>query len=418
MVVVGGDTTSGWERAADTFKANFSEHGELGAACAVYADGKKVVDVWGGVADSRTGRPWVEDTVALVFSTTKGATAICAHMLAERGQLDLDAPVVTYWPEYGTNGKELTLVRWFLSHQAGVPAVDAELSLEEMCAWEPVIQALEAQQPFWVPGEQHLYHALTYGFLVGEVVRRVSGRSLGTFFGEEVAQPLRLDAWIGTSAEVEPRVAHLVMDPPPADAEATLREFFAKLGLNGQSIDTMTAAMKDAEEDPSSVAARSINLGGALPDGLVTDEGGHNSRIVRAAEVPGSNMVADARSIAHMYAATIGEVDGVRLLQPETVEIASVNQTAGIPAYGQPPGLEEFDEAIGGGIGLGFTLPSRLMPLLGPRSFGHPGAGGSVGFADPDTGIAFAYVMNRMSSDINDSRAIRLTDAVRSCLEA
>jgi CubicO group peptidase (beta-lactamase class C family) len=173
--------------------------------------------IWGGVADTLTGRSWTGDTIVLVMSTTKGATAICANMLVERGQLDLDAPVVTYWPEFGAAGKEHIKVRWLLTHQAGLPFVDGPLTFEEACAWEPVIHALERQPPLWEPGTAHAYHAVTYGFLVGEVVRRISGISLGQFFRREVADPLALDAWIGLPAAQDHRAARLVAPPPPTD---------------------------------------------------------------------------------------------------------------------------------------------------------------------------------------------------------
>src|SRR6476660_5948628 len=186
---VRGDVEVGGGAVADTFRANFEGNpGEVGAACCVYVGGRPVVDLWAGFADREASRPWNEDTIALVASTTKGATAICAHLLAQRGELDLDAPVVKYWPEFGAAGKEHIPVRWLLSHQAGLPTVDAKLTRAEALAWEPVIHALEVQAPFWEPGVAHGYHALTYGHLVGEVVRRIDGRSLGTFFHDEFAE--------------------------------------------------------------------------------------------------------------------------------------------------------------------------------------------------------------------------------------
>jgi CubicO group peptidase (beta-lactamase class C family) len=175
--VVDGDVASGWEPVADAFRTNFAEHGELGAACSVYAGGECVVDLWGGVADRATGAPWTRDTVALVMSTTKGATAIVANRLAARGEVDLDAPVAEYWPEFGVNGKEQTKVRWLLTHQAGLPYVERELTLADACAWDPVVEALASQAPLWEPGTRHAYHAFTYGFLIGEVVRRATGRT-------------------------------------------------------------------------------------------------------------------------------------------------------------------------------------------------------------------------------------------------
>ena len=204
---VRGNVEKGWGKVADVFRANFEGNpGEVGAACCVYVGGRPVVDLWAGFADREASRPWNEDTIALVASTTKGATAICAHLLAQRGELDLDAPAADYWPEFGAAGKEQILVRWLLSHQAGLPVVDSPLTFEDACAWHPVIRALEAQRPLWQPGTEHLYHAHTFGFLVGEVVRRITGKTLGTFFADEVAAPLGLSAWIGLPAEQEERV--------------------------------------------------------------------------------------------------------------------------------------------------------------------------------------------------------------------
>lgn len=408
MSGVQGHAEPGWEAVADVFAANFAEGRELGSACCVYADGEPVVDLWGGRADDE--RPWREDTVVLAFSTTKGATAICAHMLVERGLLDLDAPVTDYWPEYGAAGKEGTLVRWLLSHRAGVPALDAELTLEEVCAWEPAIRAIEAQPPFWAPGEEYLYHAVSYGFLVGEVVRRIAGTSLGAFFADEVAGPLGLSTWIGTPAEVEPRVARLVLDPPAEDPEGLLLEALARAGIEAEAAPVVFELMRAYWGEP--LLARSVDLGGAFADGLLT----YNLRSVREAELPGANLVTDARSLARMYAAAVGEVDGVRLLRPETVAAACVPQTDGTRLYNEPAGLAEFAELFEMRFGLGFLLPMRSTPLLGPRSFGHGGAGGSLGCADPVSGVGFGYVMNRLTTDGSDRRAAGLAEAVRGCL--
>jgi CubicO group peptidase (beta-lactamase class C family) len=413
---VEGHVEPGWQKVADAFAANFDERGEVGASCCVYAEGRPVVDLWGGVADRRTGRRWLEDTVALVFSTTKGATAICAHMLVERGDLDLDAPVAAYWPEFGTEGKEQLRVRWLLSHQAGLPVIDRSLTLEEACAWDPVIRALESQKPLWTPGKQHLYHALTYGFLVGELVRRVTDKSLGRFFSDEIAGPLELNSWIGLPEEVEPRVAHLDAEAPQTDIGARLAALATQMGAEP------TAALEAAEKwqtmlgDPTSVVRRISTLGGALPE-LITEEGGANSRVFRAAEFPAANLVTDARSAARMYAATVGEVDGVRLVAPTSVDEMCVVQTTPSQTFGIPPGTESLAEALSAPYALGFIRPSRLFPMLGASSFGHTGAGGSLAFADRDSGVAFGYVMNHMSAEVVDPRAAALVAAVSSCID-
>src|SRR3954452_20370506 len=217
MVAVEGYIAPGFEGVGDAFEANFELHGEVGAAFAADINGEKVVDIWGGTADLATGAPYAEDTLQLVFSTTKGATAICANMLVERGQLDLDAPVVEYWPEFGAHKKNHIPVRWLLCHKPGLFAVDGTVALEEALDWERICARLAAQAPLWEPGTAHGYHAVTYGFLVGEAVRRISGRSLGSFFADEVAGPLGLDFWIGLPEREEPRLAPLLGTDPPAD---------------------------------------------------------------------------------------------------------------------------------------------------------------------------------------------------------
>jgi CubicO group peptidase (beta-lactamase class C family) len=390
-----GRADEGWGKVADAFQTNFDEHGELGAAFGLYVDGKPVVDLWGGVADKSAGRSWDEDTIVLVMSTSKGATAICANMLVERGQLDLDAPVATYWPEFGAAGKSEVKVRWLLTHQAGLPLIDTPLTMEEACAWEPVIHALERQAPLWEPGTAHAYHALTYGFLVGEVVRRISGLTLGQYLRRNVAEPLALDAWIGLPADQEKRVARLQAQPPPTDPAIL--------------------AMMAEISGPDTVLGRSLTLGGAIPPGLVTEDGGLNSPMARAAEFPAANMVIDARSLARMYAATIGTVDGCRLFTAETAAAASTVQTTDSTPFGLPPEMQGFAMQFG----LGFMPQSMMMPGLGPRSFGHPGAGGSLGFADPEAGVGFGYVMNQMAGGMGgDPRVAGLLEATRSCLSS
>ena len=211
MGVGQGFTEPGFEGVRDVVRRRTSRTARKSApSFSAYHRGRKVVDLWGGVADETTGRPWNEDTMAVVFSTTKGVTAICAHKLAQEGKLDLDAPVAKYWPEFAQSGKEDIPVSYLLSHRAGLAWVDGEMTPEEAFAWEPVIAALEAQAPHWEPGTEHGYHATTYGWLVGEVIRRVTGKSVGTYFRSEIAEPLGLDFWIGLPESEEPRVAPLV----------------------------------------------------------------------------------------------------------------------------------------------------------------------------------------------------------------
>ncbi|WP_406230302.1 serine hydrolase domain-containing protein [Nocardia sp. NBC_01009] len=409
----------GWGKVADAFHANFEGNsGELGAACCVYVGGRRVVDLWDGVAgreaDGLAGReanrPWGENTIVRVASTTKGFAAICAHLLAQRGELDLDAPVVKYWPEFGATGKDRIPVRWLLSHQAGLPIVDGPLTFEQACAWDPVIRALEAQPPLWQPGTEHLYHGVTFGFLVGEVVRRISGKSLGTFFADEVAAPLGLSAWIGLPEQHERWVARIEYAAPFSVEELTA----GMIATTGLDADTVTAWM-NAGWGPDSVQMRAGSLGGALDNMAEPTTAYYTTRAWRAAEFPAANGVADARSLARMYAATVSDVDGVRLLDPSTVERATAVQTDKTRMHGLPPQLNiPADRSFN--MSLGFWRACPPLPMLGPGSFGHPGSGGSIGFADPDAGVGFGYVTNLWNLRPDDPRASNLAQAVRSCL--
>jgi CubicO group peptidase (beta-lactamase class C family) len=384
-VEIGGHVEAGYEGVRDAFARNFEEHGDIGAGYALYVDGHQVVDLWGGVADEETGRPYDESTLQLVFSTTKGATAACAHLLAQRGELDIDAPVARYWPEFAQAGKERIPVRWLLCHKVGLPAFDAPVVPGDGFRWTPVIDALAAQAPYWEPGSAHGYHAITYGWLVGEVVRRVSGRSLGTFFRDEIAEPLGLEFWIGLPEALEPRVAPLV-------------------GGIGESEDSPLAALAGGD----SLTAKAFVLNGALGG----EETGPNSREYHAAEIPAANGITNARSLARMYAGLIGPVDGssaAPLLEPEQVDKARQRQTEGADRILAFP---ELGIEIETSIALGFWSASAFAPYGGAGAFGHSGAGGSVGFADPENRLAGGYVMNRMLANLaGDPRSRGLIEA-------
>jgi CubicO group peptidase (beta-lactamase class C family) len=382
---IDGRVEPGYEGVRDAFAANFDERGDQGAAFCLYKDGVPVVDLWGGTADRRTGLAYGPDTLQLVFSTTKGATAVCANLLIERGLLDPSAPVTEYWPEFGAEGKAGLPVEWLLTHQAGLPAIDATLTLPEALAWDPMIAALAAQKPLWEPGTAHGYHALTYGWLVGEVVRRISGKSLGTFFAEEVATPLGLEFWIGLPESEEGRVAPLNMS----------LDHIAEMAP--EELDRMATNF-----GPDGLGTRALFLGGAF--GTFEDgDGVFNTRAVHSAEVPAANGITTARSLARMYAGLIGEVDGVRILASATVEQMTTPRTSG-------EDLVLGAESI---FGLGMLCDSPFSPFLGPGSFGHYGAGGSVGFAQPGSGVAFAYVMNQMRLGLSgDARTGSLIEAV------
>lgn len=385
QVTVEGLVEPGFEGVLEAFRANFTVRGEVGAACCLYVQGRKVVDIWGGVADARTGRPWRRDTLALVFSTTKGVTAVCAHLLAQQGQLDLDAPVAEHWPEFGRSGKDRITVRWLLSHRAGLPAIDRPLPVHEALGWDAAVDALAAQRPLWRPGTEHGYHALTFGWLVGEVVRRVTGRSAGQVVATELSSPLGLDLWVGLPEAEEHRVCRLVAASPAGPDGVTARP--------GPGVGRGVSA---PAWRPGPLAQRALN---------VTDPPfNFNTRDVHAAELPAANGIATARALAKMYAATVGEVDGCRILDQATVARACRAQSEG------PDRVLEVDTRFGSG----FALHSSFSPMLGPRSFGHPGAGGSLAFADPEAEVGFAYVMNQMGPVLSaDPRTTALVGAVR-----
>ncbi|MBA3652745.1 MAG: beta-lactamase family protein [Actinobacteria bacterium] len=392
MTDIHGDAAQGFERVEEAFAENFKSHGDVGAAFSLYHRGEKVVDLWGGVADVDTGRDWTDDSLQLVFSTTKGATAICANLLVQRGELDLDAPVTTYWPEFGAEGKEQIPVRWLLSHRSGLPVLDNAPSPEEALAWDPMIKLLAQQRPVWEPGTAHGYHALTYGWLVGEVVRRISGRSLGTFFAEEVAGPLGLDFWIGLPASQETRVSPLIQ---------------AGFAASDMQID-LAALPKEIREIAEAFLSPDSLVNRAL---FVTDPRlEFNSPEVHAAEIPAANGITDARSLARMYAGLIGDgVDGVRLFTDDTVAAVTTEQSNG-------PDKVLF---VPTRFGLGFFLNSMFAPLGSEGSFGHAGAGGSLGYADPANQVGFGYVMNKMHQGLaGDPRTLGLIQAVNASVAA
>jgi CubicO group peptidase (beta-lactamase class C family) len=398
VTTVHGDVEEGFGPVADAFRRNFTHHGEVGAACSVYADGRKVVDLWGGVADPRAERPWTEDTLQLVFSCTKGATAACANLLMERGELDPDAPVATYWPEFATAGKESIPVRWLLCHKAGLPDVDRPVTFEGALTWDPVVHALAAQAPMWEPGTAHGYHAVTWGWLVGEVIRRVSGRSVGRFFAEEIAGPLGLSFWIGLPEELQGRVSRLTTrDPRDERGGAPVHHRAVTAAAEGPAPAETKAARATYLDEGSLTARALVAPAGALSGGV------WNRPEVHRAEIPSANGIADARSLARLYAGLVGEVDGVRILGEDQVRLAREPQTSGHDKV-------LFFETV---FGLGFMLTSEYSPYGAPDNFGHAGAGGSLGFGDPVRGLGFGYVMNRMHDRMTrDPRAFGLTRAV------
>jgi CubicO group peptidase (beta-lactamase class C family) len=394
-VAVEGTCAAGFSAVREEFDRNFAERGEVGASVAVTVDGETVVDLWGGVADRATGRPWERDTIGIVWSCTKGAVALCAHMLVSRGELDLDAAVAEYWPEFGKNGKDRVNVRMLLAHQAGLAAIRDPLPEPGLLDWDLTVEMLAAQEPLWPPGTRHGYHALTFGHVVGEVVRRVSGRSMGTFFRDEVAAPLGLDFWIGLPQKHHARVAPTIpVEPPAAGDDAS--EFFAQ-----------------AMTDPTSIASLvAMNSSGMLFPGVI------DRREVYAAEIPAVNGLANGRALAGMYRplALGGAVDGVRLVDEATLAEAtrvasasSVDATLGIPTRFALGFMKAMDNR---------SLPGNDSVLISEDAFGHAGYGGSIGFADPGARLSFGYSMNKQGNGLGvNQRGHALIDTVYATLD-
>ncbi|WP_121750573.1 serine hydrolase domain-containing protein [Streptomyces sp. E2N166] len=366
------------------FEENFRSRGELGAAVTVTVDGATVVDLWGGWADAARTRPWEGDTLVNVWSTSKGPTALCAHVLADRGLLDLDAPVAVYWPEFAAAGKEKVLVRHLLSHRAGLPGLREPHSAAQLYDWDLTTGRLAAMEPWWEPGTRSGYHALTYGFLVGEVVRRVSGLLPGAFLEREVTGPLGIDFTIGLPEKETGRAAELVH--PRVASDSAQAAVFAQLA-------------------PAAVAALTNPPTGATEA---------NTAAWRAAEIPAANGHGTARAVAALYGilAGRGAYDGHRVLSREAAERVREGQG---PCRDLVLGAG-FAHETEVGLGLWLSGPNGSYGP-NPRAFGHDGFGGSCGLADPDAGVSLGYVMNRMGPRIaDDPRKTALVEALYGAL--
>ena len=378
--LVDGFCDDAFQPVRDAFAGNFAERGEPGAAFALSLNGRVVVDLWGGWADRAQTRPWAQDTIVNFFSVSKALSAIVAMRLVEQGALHLDAPVRALWPEFAQAGKEMVTLRHMLSHQAGLPALREVLPDGAMLDWNRMTAALAAQAPWWQPGTAHGYHVNTYGFLVGEMVRRAVGKTLGTMLRDEIARPLGADVFIGLPEAEHGRVAEFLWP------EGGLKPL---LGTD----DAMAEMRAKAYWNPPGISGA----------------GWVNSRAWRLAEIPSTNGHGNARGVARVYAALAnhGTIDGVQILSNETLRLATQEQSNGTDLVTQRPSR----------FALGFQLTQVERPL-GPNAgaFGHFGAGGSLGFCDPETGVAFGYVTNDMGPRWQNPRNRALIDAVYACL--
>jgi CubicO group peptidase (beta-lactamase class C family) len=382
---VEGTCDPGFSSVVDAFVTNFEARGEVGASCAIQVEGKTLVDSWGGVKKPG-GDAWDRDTVSIIFSSTKGAMALCAHMLADRGELDLHAPVSKYWPEFAQNGKENATVAMTLDHTVGVPHVRGVPKAGAFYDWDHMIDVIAKEQAFWEPGTRNGYHAITMSWTVGEIVHRTAKKRMGRFFADEVAKPLGLEFWIGLPEQQEHRVAPMLPAMPTAESMQT--RFFQK-------------AMSDMAS-PSHFFLR---------DFMAFDP---NSREGHAAEIGAANGITNARGLAGLYAplANGGSINGVRLLSQDSVTRMS-RVSVGTHS--------DATLVIPTRFALGYmkSMDNRYLPgldgascIMSDKAFGHVGAGGSVGFACPETKMSFGYTMNQMGLGLllND-RGQSLVDA-------
>ncbi|MGN6516028.1 MAG: serine hydrolase domain-containing protein [Rhizomicrobium sp.] len=384
---INGFCDSRFRELLDIFAENFETRGEVGASVCVTVDGKTVVDLWGG--NRADGSRWERDTVCVVFSCTKGASALCAHMAADRGLLNLDAPVSQYWPEFARNGKEDALVSMMLDHSVGLPGIREPLKDGGACDYDYMVQKLQEEAPFWKPGTRHGYHGLTSAWTVGEMVRRSTGQRLGLFFADEVAKPLGIDFWIGLPEEIEPRLSMII----PGGRDPASR------------ISLAVAA------DPMGPAGRFV---------LNTGNFNANDRRVRAAEIGSASGVSNARGLAGLYnpLANGGRANGVRIVgegalrRMSEISVAShEDATLMVPTRFSLGFLKRIDNRR-------LSNSANCSLIISEDAFGHVGAGGSVGFASPDAAMSFGYAMNRQGEGVlmND-RGQRLIDAAYRALE-
>ena len=382
---VEGEFDPKFEGVVDAFVENFERRDEVGASCCLTLEGRTVADLWGGRV-AVDGAAWTRDTISIVFSATKGATALCAHMAADRGQLDLDALVTRYWPTFGQAGKEEALVTMMLDHSVGLPHLRTKVKKGGFYDYDYMIGLLESEEPFWKPGIRNGYHGITLAWTIGEMVHRSTGKRLGTFFHEEVAKPLGLDFAIGLPADQEPRVAPMIYAPITDEVRNSR---------------VSQAAVKEKD---SATHYFMFNMGGFDA----------NSREAHAAEIGSANGISNARGLAGLYAplANGGELKGVRLVGRDALQRMALCSVAT---------HEDATLRIPTRFSLGFmkAMDNRRLDnaahcslLIGEPAFGHVGAGGSLGFADPECRMSFGYTMNRMGFGIlmND-RGQSLVDA-------
>lgn len=385
-VEINGHCDERFSKVRDEFTRNFVERGDVGAACSVVIDGLTVVDLWSGWLDEARTRSWEKDSIVGIYSIGKALTAITVLRLLDEKLITLEEPVSSYWPEFAQGGKSSMPVRELLTHEAGLISVRKPLPPGSFLDWDLMTSELAAQTPWWVPGSGHGYHSNTYGFLGGEVVRRVDGRSVGTFFREEIAEPLGVDLLIGFGAEYDYRVADAI--PYRGEEDPNRRPWLAQ---DPKTLEGLELGRYMAYRNPPHKKDGSTNA---------------NTRVWRAAEYPSTNPHGNSRGIARLFGALArgGDIDGVRVLSKQTIERANTIEADGEDlVLGRPTRF---------GLGFQLTIPD-VRPLgPNPKAFGHYGASALVGFADPDERLGFAYVCNQAGRSWRDPRNIALIDAM------
>lgn len=380
------DLVEGWCDPAfapclDAFRENVANGGELGAACAIYQHGRPVMDAWGGIAQSEGSTKWVRDTVVPFFSVTKGVAALCVLAQVSNGALALDAPVASYWPEFGVHGKDKVTIRDALAHRAGVPALEGACGLDELADTAAMAARLGAQAPLFEPGSAHLYHALTIGWITTELVRRATGLQLGRWLREQLCEPLDLNLQIGRIPADRTPIARVEV-PPERDTPALDRHAF-----------------------PGTV----LSLGGLIDPCMSGLAAAMNNPAFQQVKLAGGNGMGDARSLARLYAAALPGAQTAPLIRADVMQEACITVSQG----------KQWGVGLPGPTwGAGLMLPWRVQPMLGAGSFGHDGAGGSLAFAHAPSGIAFAYVRNRAGvPDVVDPLVYRVVNVLADLLQ-
>jgi CubicO group peptidase (beta-lactamase class C family) len=380
---IGGRVAPGFASVESAFRDVLAQSERGGGALCIMIDGEIVTDLWGGYADVSTGAAWTESTTTSFFSMTKGLITLLVARLVDEKKIDLDAPVTLYWPEFGAAGKDAITVRQVMAHRAGLSYPIEDITLEHILAWDPVIHILERQAPLWEPNTAHSYHALTYGWLVGEIIRRVTGLDVSQAFQRYLAEPVGAEAWIGVPPEHLGRIAQLVPEPG------------------------FTFALPEGLPNKVEIE-RAFTLGGGMPDYIAGPGTGLNDPAYQQAIIPAGLGIGTARSLAQLWSAAILATPTTQPVSGATLDDMTSMRSEGEPVWTIPGmGFESW--------GTGFQIPSEVNPMLGPSSFGHGGAGGQLSFADRDSRLSFGFLTNDLRA-VDDFRALNLLTALHADL--